>query len=436
VQDSQFELSYRKIAEVGETPFDGDKFDRAKFGNSLSRYVKRMKFGAVLAIDAEWGCGKSWFGKNWKLQLEHDGHQVVYIDAFQEDYVEDPFVLIAAEIATLIEPSHKPNAFVRSAAAAARALAPLAVKTLFQAGSKLLTGSATLGEDVKKALEKAGESTGDTFAKIVEDRIGNFGVEKRALAEFRTQLQAFANLATSPLVVIIDELDRCRPDFAVSLLERIKHFFEVENVVFVLLVNKRQFGNAIRGVYGPDTDAKIYLEKFLNFTFTFPVQPRRHDLEDDFILAEFDKYSINVAGEGDFFKQWFRALAIMYELSPRQVQRAVAIFAAVSPIFHDGHIMAYLCVVKVCRSEDYELMAAGNMQAHERLLAEARAKNGKLVVHGEGENHMLNHVEGFHNLWVDMGNEKVRYMATTNATPAGLKRWLALLVANLNIPIS
>lgn len=395
-----------------------------------------MKFGAVLAIDAEWGHGKTWFGKNWGLLLEHEGHRVVYIDAFQADYVEDPFVLVAAEIATLIEPSPSPSAFVRSAAAAARALAPLAVKTLFQAGSKILLGSATIGEDVKKALEKAGESTGDTFAKIVEDRIGEFGAEKRALAEFRSQLETFASLAAKPILVIIDELDRCRPNFAVNLLERVKHFFDVENVVFVLLINKRQFGNSIRGVYGAETDAKAYLDKFLNFTFTFPLQPRHRDLQDDFILAEFDKYSIDSLGDNGTFKDWFRALAISYEMSPRQIQRAVAIFAMAAPISQYGHILAYLCVLKACRSEDYELIANGNRQTHVRLLTAVREKHSMLIAHGAGENRMLTVVEGFHSLWADTGNEKVRLVGTTNITPSGLERWLTSLVEILNISVS
>lgn len=59
----------------------------------------------------------------------------------------------------------------------------------------------------------------------------------------------------------MDELDRCRPSFALELLERIKHLFDVDNLVFVLLVNRDQIENYIKTVYGP-SDAQSYLLKF------------------------------------------------------------------------------------------------------------------------------------------------------------------------------
>lgn len=434
--NSRTELTYRRAPDVGENPFDGDKLDRRRFGEILSQYVLRMKFGAVLAIDAEWGIGKTWFGKNWAAQLEKDGHRVVYIDAFQGDYVEDPFVLIAAEIAELIEPSSTPHAFVRTASAAAKALAPLAVKTILQAGSKMLTGSAHLADEVKKALEKTGEQAGETFAKLAEDRISQFGVEKRALEEFRTQLQAFAAQSPSPVVVIIDELDRCRPNFAVNLLERVKHFFDVENVVFVLLINKKQFSSAIKGVYGAETDAKSYLDKFLSFTFTFPSAARNGRSIGGFINDEFKKYKIEPSQEHHHFQEFFRAFAILYELSLRQVERGVAMYAAVAPFMDDAHILAYLCVIKICRSGDYELMARGSVEAHDRLLAEARSINANLVALGDGEDQKLNFAIGFHSAWVNRGDPKVQSLALRDTSAAFLKRWLADLVSMLNISVS
>jgi hypothetical protein len=298
-------------------------------------------------------------------------------------------------------------------------------------------GSATIGDDFKEALENAGEKTADAFEKLVEDRIGEFGREKLVLSEFRTQLQAFASSFPKSTIVIIDELDRCRPDFAVNLLERVKHFFDVENVVFVLLINKKQFSNAIRGVYGAETDARAYLEKFLNFTFTFPVSPHRLNNEANFIRAEFDQYSIEETGSSAAFKNSFGSLACSFKMSPRQVQRAIALFALASPIPDDGDLLAYLSVVKVCMPDIYDRMAAGALNAHQELLEEARAKNRVLVENGSGEDNILSFVESFHSLWADPAGEKVKkFWGSMDTSRRNINRMLASLTAQLNVSVS
>jgi len=68
----------------------------------------------------------------------------------------------------------------------------------------------------------------------------------------------------------VDELDRCRPDFALGLLERIKHLFDVEGIAFVLLVNRSQIEGYIRTVYG-NADAEAYLLKFGSLLWIYHV---------------------------------------------------------------------------------------------------------------------------------------------------------------------
>ena len=109
-------------------------------------------------------------------------------------------------------------------------------------------------------------------------------IERVALVAFREALTVLANQLSrtvppavaalpageahaaqqgqGPLVIIIDELDRCRPLFALSLLERVKHLFLVEGVSFVFVTNMPQIEAVVAGTYGANTDAKIYLEKF------------------------------------------------------------------------------------------------------------------------------------------------------------------------------
>lgn len=95
-----------------------------------------------------------------------------------------------------------------------------------------------------------------------------------------------------PIVFIIDELDRCRPSYAVELLEQIKHFFAIEGIVFVLSIDKLQLGHAVKGFYGNDgIDADEYLRRFIDIEYSLP-QP-------DPLL--FCQYLYEFFGFNDFF---------------------------------------------------------------------------------------------------------------------------------------
>lgn len=76
--------------------------------------------------------------------------------------------------------------------------------------------------------------------------------------------------ADKPIILFIDELDRCRPDYAVDMLEVIKHVFDVENVKVVLVTNTKQLRAAINHRYGMEVDAQKYLDKFLKYSFALP----------------------------------------------------------------------------------------------------------------------------------------------------------------------
>ena len=74
------------------------------------------------------------------------------------------------------------------------------------------------------------------------------------------------------LILCIDELDRCRPDFSLNTIEVIKHFFDIPNIKITFVMNKQIIENQIKHVYGlSDSDSKIYLDKFIKFTYDLPI---------------------------------------------------------------------------------------------------------------------------------------------------------------------
>ncbi|MGZ4992286.1 MAG: KAP family P-loop NTPase fold protein [Methylobacter sp.] len=223
-----------------EEAFKGDKLGRINLGDRLTGYLDRLRAGAVLAIDAQWGDGKTWFGRNWAKQLETE-HKVIFIDAFNQDYIEDPFILIAAELAQALDDGQENTRELREKATGViKAILPVGTKALINIVGRLTLGASDISEDIKDAVEAANETAADVTSKWIEDKFKNHEEEKASLQHFKIALETIAQAQDKPIVIFIDELDRCRPTFAVKLIERIKHFFDVPNVVFVLLINRKQ----------------------------------------------------------------------------------------------------------------------------------------------------------------------------------------------------
>ena len=76
---------------------------------------------------------------------------------------------------------------------------------------------------------------------------------------------------------IIDELDRCRPTFAIELLERVKHIFDVPNIVFVFGINRAELVKSLESIYG-EIDAGTYLRRFFDMEFVLPEPTAREVL--------------------------------------------------------------------------------------------------------------------------------------------------------------
>ncbi len=262
------------------------KLDRKSDGEKLSNLVERISEPLVIALDAPWGAGKSVFLQCWvgAHTLENQGTATtVYFDAFKHDYMDDPLVSIVQAISERIESlapkeddtddTSKIDAMkqtFRKASVYAPALGRAALRMGVAAGTGGLIRN--IDDVAKSVLDEAAEQG----AKELNGAIGDFWkaeeVRSNAMDGFRKYLQELA--AEQKLVIVIDELDRCRPDYALNLLEVIKHFFDVDNVHFVLGVNRAELENSVRARYGSGVDAGTYLQKFISVTMPLPQRNR------------------------------------------------------------------------------------------------------------------------------------------------------------------
>lgn len=264
-----------------QTAWEGDLWDRKGLGIQLTHYVDRLNCGAVLALDARWGEGKTWFVRNWQKHLEDENHHVIYLDAFANDYLDDPFLVITSEITNVLSKDKKTKRKVKKlidlSASVGTALLPSLPKIALTLGLHLV-GAGFLGgifqnsyENAQNEIDKLSDETSDRIKESIQEKIAGHEAEKKTLEEFKKHLAQTVENLDKPLVFIIDELDRCRPDFAIRLIERIKHFFDIPKIVFFLVMDKTQLSKVVCHNYGYDeTVGEEYLDKFIDFWVSLP----------------------------------------------------------------------------------------------------------------------------------------------------------------------
>ena len=246
-----------------ENPFENCMLDRKKYAHVLRNIINNYLDGFVLAINNEWGTGKTTFIKMWQQQLVNEKYKAIYLNAWENDFEPNPIVAILAEFKNLMKSDTqvKYKSLLEKGAVISKNILPHLAKTI----AKKYIGE----EGVAQLIE----DTTQGAAEILEDEVKSYATKKAGLAEFRKSLTEFvlASQEEKPIVCIIDELDRCRPNYAVEFLEQIKHFFSVPGIIFVLSIDKEQLGNAIRGVYGSDRiNADEYLRRFIDLEYSLP----------------------------------------------------------------------------------------------------------------------------------------------------------------------
>ncbi len=319
-----------------EEAWQGDLWDRRRLGEQLTNYVDRLQCGAVLALDARWGEGKTWFVRHWQKHLENEGHNVIYLDAFANDYLDDPFLVVTSEITNILSKDKKTKGKVKKlidlSASVGSALLPSLPKIALTLGLHLIGAGFFNGvlqqgyENAKDEIDKLSDEASDRIKESIQEKIAGHEAEKKTLSEFKKHLAETVVKLDKPLVFIIDELDRCRPDFAIRLIERIKHFFDIPKIVFVLVINKKQFVMGIKRFYGYDDDSsKLYLDKFIDFEV--PLLNDKNILSKNIASFEIIRQLMLAVGEECSDIHLVFHLGLKENISFRELKKKVNIYA-------------------------------------------------------------------------------------------------------------
>ena len=304
-----------------DNPFLNDKLNRETIADNLEKIINNTSNRSlVLTIDAAWGNGKTTFIKMWSKKLANSGnYKVLYFNAWENDDQDDPLLALLGEWRENLSLG-KQNSTIEKVVNLGK---PLLKRSLPMA-LKLATGGLLDLSDWKLSDKNEGCLL-ELASKLGEMDLSEYAREKKIRDEFRQSLSEFQKDEEKKVIIFIDELDRCRPNFAVETLERIKHLFNIDGYIFVLALDKKQLSYSIQTLYGQNIDAVGYLRRFIDLEFILP-EPNI-SIYTDFLLSKYQLKSDNTR----YFEEYLDAAIIGYNLSLRDIEKLFFILSLTMP---------------------------------------------------------------------------------------------------------
>lgn len=216
------------------------------------------------------------------------------------------------------------------------------------------------------------------MTKLIADKIDKYKKSKNSVSKFKKELENISSeefkTNKKPMVIFVDELDRCRPDYAITLLERIKHLFNVDNIIFILGIDKEALSNSIKVIYGEQTDINGYLTRFIDLEY------KLNDISKidyvNFLLEKYNfkeifadraKYSFRNQEENSYseFTCIIQEFIINFDLTLRDTEKVMITLNLILKVRFNKPISPYLCIflliVKKLHNELYHSIKVGSI---------------------------------------------------------------------------
>ena len=309
--DSPDLLRLRPTAFTAEPsdPFARDVLGREPQVKSFCTILIGIATPAVLSVDGGWGAGKTAFVKMctaWMRSASQmtNGVSVVEFNAWTQSHTGNP------------------------------------LRDMVAAVTDQITGSDTqrrrqIAEVLRRQADKlASDGLMDDAVYAVAEG------PQRELGRFEVALRRYVSDCGGRLVVFIDELDRCRPDYALGVLENVRHLFDVDGVIVVLAVNSEALDYAVGASHGPPDKSERYLRRFVDQATRLP-DPDKATL-DAFVDHLCDKTGLEGRLKRDSYTRHILEVLIgLAEGSLRDLEQAVhrvlMVFASIPRSSDDPH---------------------------------------------------------------------------------------------------
>lgn len=228
--------------------------------------LSEAQSSCAFALDGKWGSGKTFLLNMLESQLRDyqagERFMVFHYNCWQYDYYDEPLIAIVSAMLDNVEEYTKffsgevreklQSGFINTAKQVVKKVACSFVENKIGIEA----------DDLSALLEKIQETASQDIEE--QHEYDKYYAFRKVMAEAREELSRLAEKQT--LVIVVDELDRCFPDYAIKTLERLHHLFAgLKNTVLIMALDKVQLEYTIKKIFGEKTDCDAYLQKFIDF---------------------------------------------------------------------------------------------------------------------------------------------------------------------------
>lgn len=362
--------------------------------NRIADRRARSKTGSyVLNLDSEWGHGKSFFLERLKLDIEAQGHAVACLNAWECDFSDDPLIALMASIEDSLKPFFKSKTMVKKAwEATVKSGGTLAISLVKSVAKK--AAEKHIGEFVDEFQDRlnqtssdparsdagtdaddrlgAGAGVADAVEKLsdsaLEKLISAFRHQSASISTFKGQVESVVRAMnrsdpkTRLMFVLVDELDRCRPSFAIRLLESAKHLFSIDGMVFIVATDTSQLSESVKAVYGAGFDSRRYLNRFFDRTYRF-IEPSILTYV-EYLFSAYKIKTADLPSPGDKGAAFYSAKIFeQYKLSLRDIDQCFDSFATIVSLWSSkapiqiGYMWPLIILFHFGKIEEFEAIS-------------------------------------------------------------------------------
>lgn len=360
---------------ASENIWEQDVLGRERVANEIIQIMSTIKQPFVIGVSSRYGTGKTFFATRCVAELKKRNYASVYFNAWQNDYAKEPltgFIHTVAkalnDLCGLDDIEEATTLISRGAKFIARRALPISARVLARIAfgeelTKQLSDEIENGviNDVSRIAEQVVKDSIDGY----EDTISEMETFQDALAALAIKVrQTNKNIEHDQVIVFVDELDRCRPNYTIEILESIKHLFNVKNFIFVLMSDDEAFEASVATVYSDKINSGDYLRKFVDWKVNLP-DPER-DAYTRYLTTAFNVMDIGWLDKSDnYFTgvetliEFFGIFSNVYRLTLREMDQC---FTSVNLVMRSCKpngvllpLLAYYAVLKEKNSQQYKL---------------------------------------------------------------------------------
>lgn len=243
-----------------------DKIGRQQLVDKMEYLIKNLPQDEhfCLALDGEWGSGKSFVMGMLRERLkEHSEYIVINYDAWKNNFYSDPLIaILSCIIDAMQEKLSEINGFQEAVKAAGKEAMNSFLKSNKQAG-KIASFIKTIVHVINRVQKPFQKDT-------TKGSISEFKSYQSLLSDVQdcltkiTEYHEYQN-KVNKIIILVDEIDRCLPNEQLIVLERLHHLFAVKNCAVIVALNKKAIYSTFDNQYGGN--GIEYLRKFFSYNF-------------------------------------------------------------------------------------------------------------------------------------------------------------------------